>query len=70
MAVSENMRIEQFDVKTAFLYGKIDEELYITLPEEVDQFKTPPNHAYRVIKALYGIKQAPRVWHRNLTDTL
>jgi hypothetical protein len=69
IAASERMHLEQFDVKTAFLYGAVDEELYILLPKELGN-QPPENHAYKVIKALYGIKQAPRVWYNNLTDTM
>ncbi|GJY06081.1 putative ribonuclease H-like domain-containing protein [Tanacetum coccineum] len=49
------------DVKSAFLYGTIEEEVYVTQPPG---FKDPdhPDKVYKVVKALYGLHQAPRAW--------
>ncbi|GJT32564.1 putative ribonuclease H-like domain-containing protein [Tanacetum coccineum] len=51
--------VYQMDVKSAFLYGTIKEEVYVTQPPE---FKDPdhPDKVYKVVKALYGLHQAPR----------
>ncbi|GJY34643.1 outer membrane protein porin [Tanacetum coccineum] len=58
-AASKNMTVYQMDVKTAFLNGKLKEEVYVSQPEG---FVNPdrPHHVYRPKKALYGLKQAPR----------
>ncbi|KAD7117240.1 hypothetical protein E3N88_04508 [Mikania micrantha] len=59
----------QMDVKTAFLYGKVKEEIYVCQPPgfEDSQF---PDHVYKLDKALYGLHQAPRAWYATLTDHL
>ncbi|GKF91414.1 putative ribonuclease H-like domain-containing protein, partial [Tanacetum coccineum] len=53
----------------AFLYGTIEEEVYVTQPPG---FKDPdhPNKVYKVVKALYGLHQAPRAWYENLAYNL
>ncbi|GJS37394.1 putative ribonuclease H-like domain-containing protein [Tanacetum coccineum] len=53
--------VYQMDVKSAFLYGNITEEVYVKQPLG---FEDPahPNKVYRVVKALYGLHQAPRAW--------
>nr|GFA80965.1 hypothetical protein [Tanacetum cinerariifolium] len=57
------------DVKTAFLNGKLKEEVYVSQPEGfVDS--DHPTHIYRLKKALYGLKQAPRAWYDTLSRFL
>nr|GEU47520.1 hypothetical protein [Tanacetum cinerariifolium] len=59
----------QMDVKSAFLYGIIEEEVYVSQPLGfIDpQF---PNKVYKVEKALYGLHQAPRAWYESLSTFL
>nr|GEX21691.1 hypothetical protein [Tanacetum cinerariifolium] len=58
-AASKNITVYQMDVKTAFLNGKLKEEVYVSQPEGfVDLYH--PTHIYRLKKALYGLKQAPQ----------
>ncbi|GJY60514.1 putative ribonuclease H-like domain-containing protein [Tanacetum coccineum] len=61
--------VYQMDVKSAFLYGEIEEEVYVTHPKG---FEDPyfPKHVYRVVKALYGLHQAPRAWYARLSTFL
>nr|GEW03896.1 putative ribonuclease H-like domain-containing protein [Tanacetum cinerariifolium] len=58
--------VYQMDVKSAFLYEKIEEEVYVcqTLGFEDSDF---PNKVYKVEKALYGLHQAPRAWYETLS---
>ncbi|GJW39937.1 retrovirus-related pol polyprotein from transposon TNT 1-94 [Tanacetum coccineum] len=58
-AANKNMTIFQMDVKTAFLNGELKEEVYVSQPEGfVDQDN--PSHVYKLKKAMYSLKQAPR----------
>ncbi|GJR44915.1 putative ribonuclease H-like domain-containing protein [Tanacetum coccineum] len=61
--------VYQMDVKSAFLYGTIKEEVYVT---QLLGFKDPdhPNNVYKVVKALYGLHQAPRAWYETLANYL
>ncbi|GJV63283.1 retrovirus-related pol polyprotein from transposon TNT 1-94 [Tanacetum coccineum] len=68
-AASKNMVIYQMDVKTVFLNGDLQEEVFVSQPEG---FKDPehPTHIYRLKKSLYGLKQAPRAWYSTLSKFL
>nr|GEU48785.1 hypothetical protein [Tanacetum cinerariifolium] len=59
----------RMDIKSAFLYGRIEEEVYITQPKG---FVDPqhPKKVYKVVKALYGLHQAPRAWYATLSTFL
>ncbi|GJZ28329.1 retrovirus-related pol polyprotein from transposon TNT 1-94 [Tanacetum coccineum] len=61
--------VYQMDVKSAFLYGKIEEEVYVCQPPG---FEDPdfPDRVYKVEKALYGLYQAPRAWYETLSTYL
>ncbi|GJW66176.1 putative ribonuclease H-like domain-containing protein [Tanacetum coccineum] len=61
--------VYQMDVKSAFLYGKIDEEVYVSQPPG---FLDPkyPQKVHKVVKALYGLHQAPRAWYATLSTFL
>nr|GEW30416.1 hypothetical protein [Tanacetum cinerariifolium] len=61
--------VYQMDVKSAFLYGRIKEEVYVTQPKSF----VDPQHlkkVYKVVKALYGLHQAPRAWYATLSTFL
>ncbi|GJW91058.1 putative ribonuclease H-like domain-containing protein [Tanacetum coccineum] len=61
--------VYQMDVKSAFLYGKIDEEVYVSQPPGFQDPKSPQK-VYKVVKALYGLHQAPRAWYATLSTFL
>ncbi|GJU00553.1 putative ribonuclease H-like domain-containing protein [Tanacetum coccineum] len=67
--LSEIKQVYQMDVKSAFLYGKINEEVYVSQPPG---FLDPkyPQKVYKVVKALYGLHQAPRAWYATLSTFL
>nr|GEU40461.1 retrovirus-related Pol polyprotein from transposon TNT 1-94 [Tanacetum cinerariifolium] len=61
--------VYQMDVKSAFLYGTIEEKVYVSQPTGfVDQ--QFPDKVYKVEKALYGLYQAPRAWYETLSNCL
>ncbi|CAI7740724.1 unnamed protein product, partial [Closterium sp. NIES-54] len=60
-------KVEQMDVKTAFLYGVVDEEIYMKQPEGYDDGS---GRVCRLNKAIYGLKQAPRCWYARLVEVL
>ncbi|GKF48284.1 retrovirus-related pol polyprotein from transposon TNT 1-94 [Tanacetum coccineum] len=68
-AAHMNMVIYQMDVKTVFLNGNLREEVYVSQP---DGFVDPdkPNYVYKLKKALYGLKHAPRAWYDMLSSFL
>ena len=61
LAAYNRWEVHHLDVKSAFLRGELKEEVYVSQPEgfikEIDKGKV-----YRLMKALYGIRQAPRAW--------
>ncbi|GJS50051.1 putative ribonuclease H-like domain-containing protein [Tanacetum coccineum] len=61
--------VYQMDVKSAFLYGTIKEEVYVHTPSGFVDL-AHPNKVYKVIKALYDLHQAPRAWYETLSSFL
>ncbi|GJR64351.1 putative ribonuclease H-like domain-containing protein [Tanacetum coccineum] len=61
--------VYQMDIKSAFLYGQIEEDVYVCQPPG---FEDPdhPDKVYNVVKALYGLHQAPRAWYNTLANYL
>ncbi len=67
MGVKRGYRICHIDVVTAFLYGFLDEVIYMKQPH---LFATELDKVYTLIKPLYGLKQALHVWYKTLVEFL
>ena len=69
IATLEKWKVESLDVKSAFLYGTLEEELYMEQPQG---FKVPgkEHKVLRLQKAIYGLKQAARAWWHELDKSL
>nr|GEY57038.1 copia protein [Tanacetum cinerariifolium] len=61
--------VYQMDVRSAFLYGTIDEEVYMMQPPGFQDLEFP-YRVYKVKKAMYGLHQAPRAWYVTLSKYL
>ena len=68
-AASSGMHTHQMDVTTAFLYACLDEEVYMELIEGMDGYGEPGKVA-RLWKAIYGLKQASRMWNLHIDGVL
>jgi hypothetical protein len=69
LAASHGLLVHQMDVKTAFLNGELDEEIYM---EQLDGFirEDQERMVCKLLKSLYGLKQAPKQWHAKFERTL
>ncbi|GKA45101.1 retrovirus-related pol polyprotein from transposon TNT 1-94 [Tanacetum coccineum] len=65
IACVNDFKLYQMDVKSAFLNGFINEEVYIAQPSGFIDFEKP-NYVYKLKKALYGLKQTPKAWYDRL----
>nr|GEV25247.1 zinc finger, CCHC-type [Tanacetum cinerariifolium] len=69
LAAIHNLVIHQMDVKTTFLNGDLDEEVYIKQPEGF--IMTGNEHKVcKLVKSLYGLKQAPKQWHQKFDEVV
>ncbi|GJY43105.1 retrovirus-related pol polyprotein from transposon TNT 1-94 [Tanacetum coccineum] len=64
-ACAHDFKLFQMDVKSAFLNGFINGEVYVSQPPGFVDFEKP-NHVFKLKKALYGLKQAPKAWYNRL----
>ncbi|GJZ21641.1 ribonuclease H-like domain, reverse transcriptase, RNA-dependent DNA polymerase [Tanacetum coccineum] len=69
IAATNKWEVHHLDVKSAFLHGDLKEEVYVTQPEGFTK-EQDKGKVYRLIKALYGLRQAPRAWNIKLDNTL
>ncbi|GKE66147.1 putative ribonuclease H-like domain-containing protein, partial [Tanacetum coccineum] len=65
----EGIDYDEMDVNSAFLYGTINEEVYVSQPPDFVDPKCPKK-VYKVVKDLYGLHQAPRAWYATLSTFL
>ncbi|GJT85846.1 retrovirus-related pol polyprotein from transposon TNT 1-94 [Tanacetum coccineum] len=64
-ACALDFKLFQMDVKSVFLNGFINEEVYVAQPSGLIDFEKP-DHVYKLKKALFGLKQAPKAWYDRL----
>uniref|UniRef100_A0A2N9ER08 Integrase catalytic domain-containing protein n=1 Tax=Fagus sylvatica TaxID=28930 RepID=A0A2N9ER08_FAGSY len=69
LVADQDLELEQLDVKTAFLHGNLEEEIFMEQPEGFKQPGTE-NLVCRLKKSLYGLKQSPRQWYKRLKSLL
>ncbi|KAJ8475068.1 hypothetical protein ONZ45_g15738 [Pleurotus djamor] len=69
LAAVEGWHLEGLDVKTAFLYGKLDEEIYMEQPEGFHA-QDKKDFVFRLWRALYGLKQAALSWWKELSKSM
>lgn len=69
IAASRDYEIKKFDVKTAFLYGELQEEIYLEQPEGYAD-PNNPDFVCKLHKSLYGLKQSPRCWNEKFVGFL
>ena len=73
LVVHENLEIHLMDVVTAYLYGSLDNEIYMKVPEGLkipEAYKSREMYSIRLQKSLYGLKQSGRIWYNRLSEYL
>ena len=69
LAVNNDITLYQMNVKSYFLNGYIDEEVYLHRPPGFENSKHP-EYIYKLKKSIYGLKQAPRAWYERISSFL
>lgn len=75
LAVSENLEMRLMDVVTAYLYGSLDNDIYMKIPEgfkmpEALNSKPKEKYSIKLQRSLYGLKQSGRMWYNRLSEYL
>ena len=65
-AASRKIKVYQMDVKSTFLNGYVNEEVYVDQPPSFED-TSHPNYVFKLKKVLYDLKQAPRAWYDRLS---
>ena len=63
LVVAFDLEVEKMDVKTMFLHGDLDEEIYMNQPKGFT-VKGKKELVYKLKKSLYGLNQSPRTWYQ------
>ena len=69
VAAHEDLELRQFDIRTAFLNGELEEEVYVRPPRGAE-YLAPRGRSLRLWRALYGLRQAGRAWNKRLEAAL
>jgi hypothetical protein len=69
LSASHSLLVHQMDVKTTFLNGELDEEIYMEQPSGFVANRQE-GMVCKLLKSLYGLKQAPKQWHKKFDRTL
>ena len=69
IAPFHKLDIDQIDIKTVFLYGLINQLIYVEQPKGTETKETR-NFVYQIHKVLHGLKQWPRLWYKKLSNFL
>ena len=67
IAVSKNWEVHQLDVKSTYLHGDLDEEIYMDPPPG---YNVVEGNVLRLVKAIYGLKQASHQWYKKLKEEI
>ena len=69
-ATQDDFELLQFDVCTAFLYGELEKEIFMKIPQGLDVKNNSASAVCRLRKSLYGLKQVPRCWNATISEFL
>ena len=73
MVVLEKLKMHLMDVVTTYLYGSLDSDIYMKIPEglKMPEAYTPRNlYSIKLQRSLYGLKQSGRMWYNRLSEYL
>lgn len=70
LVTEKDLELVQFDVRTAFLYGELTEDIHMEIPEGLSLHNEQKKMVCKLSKALYGLKQASRCWNRKFVNFL
>ena len=65
LAAAQQLKMKQFDIKTAFLHGKLDDDVYMSQPTG---YQDGTAKVCKLKRSLYGLKQSPKCWNKRITD--